>query len=281
MLTLCQSPFCIVRLPSEAAARAFISRSILSAGIYELWGSATDEESLRDAVKNNPSIQADLYRHNSFRFTVDGYRGKRTQAECTEVIESFKFLPFEGAILMKGAEVEYCIFEDYDHLASAPKRMHMGRFIARSARECVTRLDLKTRHYISRTSMDAELSLVTANLTLAAPGKLLYDPFVGTGSFAVACGHFGAMALGSDIDGRSVRGNGDRNIFSNFVQYKIQDSFMDCLIADLTNTPLRQGRWLDGILCDPPYGIREGPKVLGYREGKDAELVVIDGQPAH
>jgi tRNA (guanine10-N2)-methyltransferase len=36
--------------------------------------------------------------------------------------------------------------------------------------------------------MEAEVSLLMANQALAAPGKLLYDPFMGTGSMAyVSC----------------------------------------------------------------------------------------------
>jgi tRNA (guanine10-N2)-methyltransferase len=48
-------------------------------------------------------------------------------------------------------------------------------------------------------------------------------------------------------------------------------SYLGGFVSDLTNTPLRisasstQG-YLDGIVCDPPYGIREGLKVLGSRQ---------------
>ena len=59
--------------------------------------------------------------------------------------------------------------------------------------------------------------------------------------------------------------------------------------ADLTNSPIRRarlgtgegkdgrGRVFDAILCDPPYGVREGLVVLGVRdpEGKDAWRVRV------
>lgn len=54
--------------------------------------------------------------------------------------------------------------------------------------------------------MDSELAFLTANMTLAGEGKVFYDPFIGTGSLPIACAHFGAHVLGSDIDGRMVRG---------------------------------------------------------------------------
>ena len=36
----------------------------------------------------------------------------------------------------------------------------------------------------------------------------MYDPFVGTGSIALACQHFGATVIGSDIDMRVLKGYG-------------------------------------------------------------------------
>lgn len=75
-----------------------------------------------------------------------------------------------------------------------------------SARSLVKKFDVKKRSYFGNTSMEAEISLLMANQTLvrsffsfpleklyemnlqAAPGKLIYDPFIGTGSMAyVSC----------------------------------------------------------------------------------------------
>lgn len=167
-----------------------------------------------------------------------------------------------------------------------PKRIYFGRWLADSSREIVNKYDLKKRRYISTTSMDAELSLVTANMALAAPGKLFFDPFVGTGSFCVAAAHFGALTMGSDIDGRSFRGKdrGDgkpMGLTMNFQQYGLESKFMDAFSSDLTHTPLRDFQFLDGIICDPPYGVREGLRVLGTRDGRAKEPVLIDGVPAH
>ena len=43
--------------------------------------------------------------------------------------------------------------------------------------------------------MDAEVAFLIANQAQAMPGKLVYDPFVGTGSILVAAAHFGAMTM--------------------------------------------------------------------------------------
>ena len=143
------------------------------------------------------------------------------------------------------------------------------------------RFDLKKRKYINTTSMDAELALVTANIAQAAPGRLFYDPFVGTAGFPIACAFFGAMTMGSDIDGRVIRGSKARNIITSFAQYAIRPRWLDGFISDLTNTPLRISRCLDGIVCDPPYGIREAIKVLGRKDGLGTEALYIDGVAAH
>jgi tRNA (guanine10-N2)-methyltransferase len=185
---------------------------------------------------------------------------------------------------MRGAEETFCVFEEWNREGTALKQVWMGRYIARGSRDAIATYDLKKRCYISTTSMDAELALVTANITLAAPGKLIYDPFAGTGSFLVAAAHFGAYVAGSDIDGRSLRGkDGNRNVKANFKQYGLGGRFLDAWVADLTNCPLRRGRWLDGILCDPPYGVREGLKVLGTRDrGKVKEVIFLgNGEAAH
>lgn len=127
--------------------------------------------------------------------------------------------------------------------------------------------------------MDSELALVTANLAHAAPGKLFYDPFVGTGSFPVACAHFGALGFGSDIDGRAIRGSGgEKSVKGNFAQYGLLERVGEFWTADLTNSPVRRVRWLDGIVCDPPYGVREGLRVLGCRDPEKTPWVVEAGK---
>lgn len=217
---------------------------------------------------------------------MDSFQGSRTHAEQRSLIESFSFLSFSGPVRMKNPDVEFCILEDWAFDAQAegitePKRAWLGRFIGGGERDIIQKYDLKKRKYISTTSMDSELALVTANISKASPGKLFYDPFVGTGSFPVACSHFGALSFGSDIDGRSIRGKGGRNLLSNYKQYGITSQFGDAFVADLTNTPLRPIRWLDGIVCDPPYGVREGLKVLGNRDQSKPKGPVYQGGEAH
>ncbi|RAL17237.1 putative histone deacetylase SIR2 [Aspergillus homomorphus CBS 101889] len=280
------SPFCVIKVQDEAAARRLIARSILAKDIFELWGQgSTLEEVHADVRRRTSEARWAEFATDSFRFTVDSFAGKRSNEKKREIIQSFSFLGFRGPIRMKNPDQDFWVLEDYGW--DEPQRIWFGRWLANSSRDVINKYDLKKRRYISTTSMDAELTLITANMAHAAPGKLFYDPFVGTGSFLVAMGHFGALNFGSDIDGRSFRGKemiergGTMGVLANFQQYGTAGKFLDVFSSDLTNTPLRSAQFLDGIVCDPPYGVREGLRVLGRREGLRNEEVIIDGVPAH
>jgi tRNA (guanine10-N2)-methyltransferase len=182
---------------------------------------------------------------------------------------------------MQDPDLRFQILEEYELGNKQPKRVFLGRWLADSDRQAIGKYDLKKRRYISTTSMDAELALVTANMVRAASGKLIYDPFVGTASLLIACAHKGAMTMGSDIDGRSIRGNADKNTITNYQQYGLLQTYLDSFVSDLTHTPLRPIKLLDGIVCDPPYGVREGLKVLGTKDGANRGAIMIDGVEAH
>lgn len=279
-----QSPYCVVQLPSEDAARFLMSRSILAQSVHEHWGTGDTLEQLHQDVQRRGPQLWEKYQQSSFRFSLDVYQGTRPSKKRTELINTFAYIPLLGEINLKNPEEEFIIFEQWDHQAvtrklPAPLKVHFGRFLTLSVRDLMHTYDLKKRGYISTTSMDSELALVTANIALAAPGKLFYDPFVGTGSFPIACAQFGALAWGSDIDGRSIRGDGgQKSLKGNFEQYGLGSLMGEMFVCDLTNTPLRRRRMLDGILCDPPYGVREGLKVLGVRDPVASPWVVEKGK---
>ncbi|KAL4881549.1 SIR2-domain-containing protein [Aspergillus karnatakaensis] len=302
------SPYCVVKLPNEDAARKLIARSILAKDIFEFWGHGTTFEELHADVRRRTHQLWEQYKQVPFRFTIDSFAGKRTPTQKRDIIQSFSYVGFEGQITLKNPEQDFWVMERYydpTHVPGIEKKsksreqpqaqpkvagpldLYLGRYIADSDREVVNKYDLKKRRYISTTTMDAELSLITANMAGAAPGKIFYDPFVGTGSFLVAASHFGAITFGSDIDGRSFRGKemekkGDpTGVELNFQQYGLSKNFGDVYTSDLTNTPLLDRQFLDGIVCDPPYGVREGLRVLGTRDGRNIGEVIIDGVPAH
>ncbi|CZT24673.1 related to TRM11 Catalytic subunit of an adoMet-dependent tRNA methyltransferase complex (Trm11p-Trm112p) [Ramularia collo-cygni] len=281
-----KTPFAIIRFQEPVdharAAKDLMTRSILTYAIHELWGEGIDYASLHADIRRRTEARWDDYRYVSFRFELDSFQGSRSSREQKATMEALAFMDFQGKIVMKNPDHLFTIFEDFKLKAPAPHRVFLGRLVAESNRKVVAKYNLKKRKYIATTSMDAELSLVTANMARAGPGKSAYDPFMGTGSFPLACAEFGSAVFGSDMDGRSIRGKKDRNVKSNFKQYGTSPLYLGGFAADITNTPLRETRCLDSIVCDPPYGVREGLKVLGSnRDYLQEEIFLADGRPAH
>ncbi|KIW38137.1 uncharacterized protein PV06_10097 [Exophiala oligosperma] len=322
------SPFCVIRfqniLPktnpatssgsddavdmTDSKVRDFISKSILAKSIYEVWGQGQTYENVHKDVKRRSQHLWSKFQNVTFRFSIDTYGMTHDAADQKKMIDSFSYLDFKGKIRMKNPQAEFALMEEWSLPSSLytsnnaqsgpaanilvdtkPNQIFLGRKIGESRRWLREKHDLKKRPYISTTSMDAELALLTANMALATPGKIFLDPFVGTGGFMVAAAELGAMTLGSDIDGRSFRGKGlglDKGVGANFNRYGISHLFGDCITSDLTNTPFRSPRgsqqpfgtrWLDGIICDPPYGVREGLKVLGTRKASAFSPANPDG----
>jgi tRNA (guanine10-N2)-methyltransferase len=263
--------------------------------IHELWGSGPDLAAVHTAVQSTTRHLWPQYMTCSFKFTIDSYQGSRSADDKLRIINSFAYLGFAGPIQMRRPDEEFILFEDWEWNSTPlgipdPKYYYFGRYLGSGARDLPKKLDLKKRRYISTTSMDAELALVTANIALAAPGKVMYDPFCGTGSFPIACAQFGAVSFGSDIDGRSIRGDEKkRTLRGNFEQYGLLAGLGGMFTADLTNSPIRRtelrsdgdgatGRLFDGIVCDPPYGVREGLRVLGVRDPEKCPWVIPKGK---
>lgn len=285
------SPYLIVQLESEEQARKWLKRAILSKAVYELWGIGDTEKELHENVKKNSSDKFPLYKTCSFKFDIIGYQGSKTNAEKIQMIERFSYVEFDGKIKMKNPDELFTVLEHYEldevhKPKEVPIKYYFGRQISLTARAngVLEKYDLKKRSYIGTTTFEAELSLVSCNLAHVDAGHIMYDPFAGTGSFLVAGSYFGALTVGSDIDGRLIKGKGKNTIRANFKQYGNELLFMDVMTMDFTHNALRSNLRLDSIVCDPPYGIREGLKVLGAKdperfEGK--EDIEIDGKKAY
>lgn len=285
-----KNPFLIVKLQSDEHAKLILERSVLSRGIYELWGQGRNLQELHENVKKTSSDKFDKYKFNTFKFTFEGYMGRRAGDEKFQIIETFAYLAFQGKIRMKNPEQTFTVLEEYEVFgqvkATEPKRMFFGREIQLSARmnNILDKYDLRRRKYIGTTSFEAELALVSCNIAQVSGGNIIYDPFTGTGSFLVAAANFGGLTIGSDIDVRILKGKKTSNIQLNFKQYNTTTNFLDILTMDFTNNALRKDFPIDTIVCDPPYGVREGLKVCGAKNEEKAagrEHVVIDGEKAH
>lgn len=153
------------------------------------------------------------------------------------------------------------------------------RKVGKGSREIISSFSLKKRKYLGTTSMDAELAMFMCNLALVKSGSFVYDPFVGTGSILCASSYFGAFTIGSDIDGRQMRGKdgaGGAALLSNIQQYRQSNFFVGSLVFDFLHHPLREGFEVDCIISDPPYGVRAGAKKIGKRFDRPSAILTSE-----
>jgi tRNA (guanine10-N2)-methyltransferase len=265
-----ESPYLIIGLQSHQDAQKLIQRSFLIKNIIELWTESETIQGLMENIRNGTQKDRPEYQTCSFKFQIRTYGLSLSSEEQMNRIQQFAWLDYKGPIKMKNPDVQFVFYEEYDFgskTGAIPKKFYFGVQVAEgTGNEVVAKYDLKKRQYLGTTSMDAELSLITANQALARPGSIIYDPFVGTGSFLVSCSHFGAYTLGSDIDGRKIRGNDGKGINQNLSQYKMESKVLGTLACDIAHHCWRNVPLFDAIVCDPPYGVREGAKKITYTD---------------
>jgi tRNA (guanine10-N2)-methyltransferase len=230
--------------------------------------SAEAIEACRDMVATESTV--------SFKCCVEAFGRKYLMSEQLEKMERFHaiFETFHGPVRLKAPDVEFWIVEDafpdggHNNDAAEthefePRQVFFGRKIASGGAHFGNYYSLKRRAYIGPTSMDAELAFVAANFAHIKPGALVLDPFCGTGSILVSCARLGAHVIGADLNLSVLRGKMDGvNIESNFDQYSLPRP-LGILRADLLHSPFRRSHpFLDAIVADPPYAIKEGIRTL-------------------
>ena len=166
------------------------------------------------AVQQRPTEQMapHLAAGTTFCIRVHAYGHSFTPEQQHDIVQQFRFLPVHSTLSFTAPDQRFWVFFDYGDersrtagVQAQAKRVYFCRELATSGK-FVHHYSLKTRPYIGPTSMPADLAFLYANQALASPSKLVYDPFVGTASLLVACAHFGATVVGSDLDWRILHG---------------------------------------------------------------------------
>ena len=107
------------------------------------------------------------------------------------------------------------------------QRVLFGRLVSEQrdseGKTFFSKYNLDKRPYLGPTSTDHELAFLMANQACIYEGDVVYDPFVGSGSIALACSHFGACVLGSDLDQRVLRGYAVGRMTNNEQVLKMMD----------------------------------------------------------
>jgi hypothetical protein len=90
-----------------------------------------------------------------------------------------------------------------------------------------------------------DLLLTFSPCAKSSAGKFVYDPFAGTGSLLYTCAHWGSMVVGSDIDGRQMRGKGEQRNNYTKIHSRTQIAQLynpDLHLLDLLCRRIRAGR---------------------------------------
>jgi len=283
-------PWLHVRLPGEEEARAILDRSVSIKFGLELWAQGENSQQFLDHLKQFPvADRPELFGEEvKFKVQVETFNRKLANEEKVGRIEHLLdsgggALPFKGSVSLKNPDVTVAYLEvwgDQHNNPDTPDKLLLGRKIGEGRRESIRKLSIKTRKFIGNTTMDPELSLLMANMGQVSGGSLVLDPFVGTASLLIAAAEFGGLVLGADIDyltlharsrpsrvGQKVRAV-DESMAANFHQYGLSSRYLGVVAGDSSRPPWREGPWLDAIITDPPYGIRE----TTYRVGTEKDL---------
>lgn len=271
-------------LHSEAEAVAVAARSVLLRAVYVPVGHGRDYAECVASVDKPPFLGAlsalrDPRPAQSFRCYVDAFGSSVSVPRQLDKIHTFSHVlrTLPGVVRMAGADHELWILEDAfpvlghgrrSEAPDTPRQVFLARRVATGDGRVRADFSLKKRAYIGPTSMDAELAFVMAGMARVRPGTLVCDPFCGTGGVLVACAARGAHVVAADINLLALRGKSNtQTLAANFAQYGLHAPIGVCR-ADVMHGAFRRGKMglFDAVVCDPPYGIKEGTRV--FREDR-------------
>eukprot|EP00092_Neocalanus_flemingeri_P037247 GFUD01040564.1.p1 GENE.GFUD01040564.1~~GFUD01040564.1.p1 ORF type:complete len:475 (+),score=188.80 GFUD01040564.1:50-1426(+) len=268
-------PWLVLDLPTVSDALKICARSVSTKFCVQLWAEGISVKHCLDNLAIFPFHEhKKLFdKESSYKVHVESYMRKLSQEDKVARIENITCLPVMGPVRLKDPDVTFAYMEfsglDNNQLSEEPVKVMFGLLVGRGQRDKITRLNIRERKYIGNTTMDPQLALLMANLAKVEEGKMVMDPFVGTGSLLIAAAEFGGMVMGADMDkdtlhastkpsrvGVKVRARGE-SLVANFEQYGLASKFGGVVVADFSQSPWRGSPWLDCIVTDPPYGIRE------------------------
>ncbi|MBC7131029.1 N-6 DNA methylase, partial [Candidatus Bathyarchaeota archaeon] len=103
---------------------------------------------------------------------------------------------------------------------------------------------LKNRPFVHPSAMQPKLARAMVNLARSKAGKLVFDPFCGTGSILIEAALIGCRVLGMDIKKQMAKGAS-----RNFIYYGINPEGI--VVGDAKYPPVNA---VDCVVTDPPYG---------------------------
>ncbi|KYR01168.1 tRNA guanosine-2'-O-methyltransferase 11 [Tieghemostelium lacteum] len=285
------SPFLYIEVNSEEDIVKIAKRSILIRHIYEIFSEGIEFKELLNGLNSNYTTEylSDYLIGKTFKFEVEAYGRKHSQKQKLSIMEEFNDTPLwvNGTACMKPKpeqmenHIRWFAIEDWGRLGKDIRKRFFGKRICDGGRETIIKFNLTDRGYLGTTTMDPELSLISANMALVNKGDMMLDPFVGTGSFLYVSAHYGAYVIGCDIDMKQMKKQEDLNLETNFEQYKLTDQFLGIVLSDNSIPTWRMNNTFDQIITDPPYGIRAGAKRVGPKDNRKDVVIPLELQRDH
>jgi len=121
------------------------------------------------------------------------------------------------------------------------------------------------RPFFVPSALHPKTARVMVNLSRAAPGALLLDPFCGTGGIIMEASLVGCLPVGLDIDGRILRG-----CLLNLDHYGVRAFTVH---GDARELPIRTCM-VDAVATDPPYGRASSTKGISVPELLESSLAM-------
>lgn len=304
-------------LPSRDIAEKLAARCVMIKSISDLYCQA---DNLDNLIKQISSLElpCEIQQNDTIKIDFYSFGHSYSEKEKLEIIsklgESIDFkTDVKVCLNNKLVKHRFVYFEDWIHIKGKPdesskdldeslskdspllisddsnsrkylNRVYFGKYALEGQNDLVWKYNLKHRGFISNTTMDPLLSLVMSNMGHAASGKIIMDPFVGSGSLLVAAAHYGAHVMGADLNYNLINSKGlssrqgqkyrnkDESIRNNLKQYGLEDYFIDIFVADFSTKYLKDSFKYDAIITDPPYGIREKAKKIGNKNKEQTEM---------
>jgi len=123
-----------------------------------------------------------------------------------------------------------------------------GQLISHSSRKDVQQRAAHKRPFFHPSSMNPLLQRTMVNLAAVKPGKLLLDPFCGTGGALIEASRLDIRSIGIEINRKIIWG-----AFQNLRADKIAKDSTDLIFGDAIHLPFRNES-ISAIVTDPPYG---------------------------
>ena len=189
------------------------------------------EELMELGVKNNVKEKGSI---------AIKYKNRSTKIDSQQIVK------IVADVYTKNRAVDLEKPDNEIRILITDKKIYVGLKIAEINRSQFEERKVQNRPFFSPISLHPKLARALVNLSYIKKGKIMLDPFCGTGGILIEAGLIGAKIIGSDIEEKMIVG-----CKKTFDFYKIDDYKLFCSdIGDINKFISK----VDAIVTDLPYG---------------------------